>query len=108
MRQRLCLHCRARTPSRRPTDRRSSLTRTRPGANPYVSLGVIDSAIGVPIAGPLSYLAMTLVMLRITWQSWNTVPTARILAGNFDQNDAERTCEPPNLANGAIDAGITR
>jgi len=30
-------------------------------------------AIGAPIADPLIGLAITLVILRITWQSWNTV-----------------------------------
>src|SRR3954469_7579320 len=47
------------------------------GADAYVSLGVIASAvvvaIGVPIADPLIGLAITLVILRITWQSWQTV-----------------------------------
>ena len=30
-------------------------------------------AIGAPIADPLIGLAITLVILRITWQSWSTV-----------------------------------
>ena len=46
-------------------------------ADTYVSLAVIASAvvvaIGVPIADPLIGLAITLVILRITWQSWQTV-----------------------------------
>src|SRR5215213_3668394 len=46
-------------------------------ADSYVSLAVIASAavvaIGVPIADPLIGLAITLVILRITWQSWRTV-----------------------------------
>jgi cation diffusion facilitator family transporter len=46
-------------------------------ADAYVSLAVIGSAIvvalGVPVADPLIGLAITLVILRITWQSWNTV-----------------------------------
>jgi cation diffusion facilitator family transporter len=46
-------------------------------ADAYVSLAVIASAvvvaIGVPIADPLIGLAITLVILRITWQSWKTV-----------------------------------
>jgi cation diffusion facilitator family transporter len=46
-------------------------------ADAYVSLAVIASAavvaVGVPIADPLIGLAITLVILRITWQSWNTV-----------------------------------
>jgi cation diffusion facilitator family transporter len=46
-------------------------------ADAYVSLGVVASAavvaIGLPIADPLIGLAITLVILRITWQSWATV-----------------------------------
>ncbi len=46
-------------------------------ADAYVSLAVIVSAIvvalGAPIADPIIGLAITLVILRITWQSWQTV-----------------------------------
>ena len=46
-------------------------------ADAYVSLAVIASAavvaIGLPIADPLIGLAITAVILRITWQSWQTV-----------------------------------
>jgi cation diffusion facilitator family transporter len=46
-------------------------------ADAYVSLAVIASAavvaVGAPIADPLIGLAITLVILRISWQSWNTV-----------------------------------
>ena len=46
-------------------------------ADAYVSLAVIASAavvaLGVPIADPLIGLAITLIILRITWESWNTV-----------------------------------
>ena len=46
-------------------------------ADAYVSLAVIASAlvvaIGLPVADPLIGLAITLVILRITWQSWRTV-----------------------------------
>jgi cation diffusion facilitator family transporter len=46
-------------------------------ADAYVSLAVIASAIvvavGAPVADPLIGLAITLVILRITWQSWTTV-----------------------------------
>ena len=46
-------------------------------ADAYVSLAVIASAVvvalGAPIADPLIGLAITVVILRITWQSWNTV-----------------------------------
>jgi cation diffusion facilitator family transporter len=43
----------------------------------FVSLGVLLSAgavaLGVPIVDPLVGLAITLVILRITWESWRTV-----------------------------------
>ncbi len=46
-------------------------------ADAYVSLAVVASAamiaVGVPIADPLIGLAITLVILRITWASWRTV-----------------------------------
>jgi len=46
-------------------------------ADAYVSLAVIASAgavaVGAGIADPLIGLAITLVILRITWQSWQTV-----------------------------------
>jgi divalent metal cation (Fe/Co/Zn/Cd) transporter len=46
-------------------------------ADAYVSLAVIASAavvaIGVPTADPLIGLGITIVILRITWQSWRTV-----------------------------------
>lgn len=46
-------------------------------ADAYVSLAVIASAavvaIGLPIFDPLIGLAITAVILRITWQSWATV-----------------------------------
>jgi cation diffusion facilitator family transporter len=46
-------------------------------ADAYVSLAVIASAIivslGAPTADPIIGLAITLVILRITWQSWTTV-----------------------------------
>ena len=52
-------------------------------ADGYVSLSVIASAIvvalGAPIADPLIGLAMTAVILRITWQSWATVRRAQDL-----------------------------
>ena len=50
-------------------------------ADAYVSLSVIASAvavaIGIPSADPLIGLAVTTVILRITWQSWRTVRGAR-------------------------------
>src|ERR1700733_868166 len=46
-------------------------------ADAYVSLAVIASALvvalGVPVADPLIGIGITLVILRITWQSWATV-----------------------------------
>ncbi len=46
----------------------------------FVSLGVVASAIvvsaGVPIADPLIGLALTLVILKITWDSWRTIQAA--------------------------------
>jgi cation diffusion facilitator family transporter len=46
-------------------------------ADAYVSLAVVASAAvvwaGAPIADPLIGLAITVVILRITWQSWKTV-----------------------------------
>lgn len=48
----------------------------------FVSLGVIASAIvvglGVEIADPIIGLLITLVILRITWDSWKTVRAAEI------------------------------
>jgi divalent metal cation (Fe/Co/Zn/Cd) transporter len=45
----------------------------------FVSLGVVASAIvvslGAEIGDPIIGLAITLVILRITWQSWQTVST---------------------------------
>jgi cation diffusion facilitator family transporter len=46
-------------------------------ADAYVSLAVVASAIvvalGAPVADPLIGLAITALILRITWQSWATV-----------------------------------
>jgi cation diffusion facilitator family transporter len=46
-------------------------------ADAYVSLAVIASALvvalGTPIADPLIGLTITLVILRITWHSWQTI-----------------------------------
>lgn len=45
----------------------------------FVSLGVLASAVfvalGAPLADPIIGLVITLVILRITWQSWRTVST---------------------------------
>jgi cation diffusion facilitator family transporter len=46
-------------------------------ADAYVSLGVVASAavvgLGLDVADPLIGLAITLLILRITWHSWRTV-----------------------------------
>ncbi len=46
-------------------------------ADAYVSLAVVASAvvvaIGLPVADPLIGLGITVVILRITWESWQTV-----------------------------------
>jgi cation diffusion facilitator family transporter len=51
----------------------------------FVSLGVIASAavvaLGVPVADPVIGLVITLVILHITWESWNTVRAAVPVAG---------------------------
>jgi cation diffusion facilitator family transporter len=48
----------------------------------FVSLGVIASAavvaLGFPIADPLIGLALTVVILKITWDSWRTVRHASL------------------------------
>lgn len=48
----------------------------------FVSLGVLASAavvaLGLKIADPVIGLLITIVILRITWQSWNTVRNAEI------------------------------
>jgi cation diffusion facilitator family transporter len=47
----------------------------------FVSLGVVASAIGVAlganIADPVIGLAITLVIIKITWDSWRTVSTTQ-------------------------------
>jgi divalent metal cation (Fe/Co/Zn/Cd) transporter len=46
----------------------------------FVSLGVVVSAglvaLGAPRGDPVVGLVITLVILRITWQSWRTVTRA--------------------------------
>ena len=58
----------------------------------FVSLGVVASAIvvalGAQIADPIIGLTITLVILKITWDSWNTVRKATIdLEHVGDEND---------------------
>jgi len=54
-------------------------------ADAYVSLGVAVSAgaiaLGLEIADPLIGLAITAVIVRVTWQSWRTVRTPESPAG---------------------------
>jgi cation diffusion facilitator family transporter len=54
----------------------------------YVSLSVIASAVvvalGIPIADPLIGLTITVVILKITWDSWHTVRKAEIDLEHID------------------------
>ena len=51
-------------------------------ADAYVSLAVVASAavvaLGLPVADPLIGLAITALILRITWQSWRTVSAGTV------------------------------
>jgi cation diffusion facilitator family transporter len=66
----------------------------------FVSLGVVASAIvvalGAQIADPIIGLTITLVILRITWDSWNTVRKATI-----DLEHVGDETDDPELADGA-------
>ena len=61
----------------------------------FVSLGVVASAIvvalGAQVGDPIIGLAITVVILKITWDSWNTVRKAKIDLGHIDdeQHDHE-------------------
>jgi cation diffusion facilitator family transporter len=54
----------------------------------FVSLGVVASAIlvalGAEVADPIIGLTMTLIILRITWESWHTVRRAKIDLDHID------------------------
>lgn len=54
-------------------------------ADAYVSLAVVASALavalGLTVADPLIGLGITLVILKITWDSWRTVHAGRALEG---------------------------
>ena len=56
----------------------------------FVSLGVVASAIvvalGAQIADPIIGLAITLVILKITWDSWHTVRHAEIDLDHIDDD----------------------
>ena len=57
----------------------------------FVSLGVVISAtlvaLGAQIADPVVGLVITLVILRITWESWHTVRTAEIDLEHFEEHE---------------------
>ena len=57
----------------------------------FVSLGVVASAIvvalGAPIGDPIIGLAITVVILKITWDSWKTVRAATIDLEHVDDNE---------------------
>ncbi len=57
----------------------------------FVSLGVIASAavvaLGLQIGDPMIGLIITLVILRITWDSWHTVRSAEIELDHFEHRD---------------------
>ncbi len=54
----------------------------------FVSLGVVASAVvvalGAQLADPVIGLVITLVILEITWDSWNTVRLAEIDLEHID------------------------
>jgi cation diffusion facilitator family transporter len=56
----------------------------------FVSLGVVASAavvaLGAQVADPIIGLAITLVILKITWDSWNTVRIAEIDLEHIDHH----------------------
>jgi cation diffusion facilitator family transporter len=56
----------------------------------FVSLGVLASAavvaLGLNIADPIIGLVITLVILRITWESWHTVRNAEIDLEHIDDD----------------------
>jgi cation diffusion facilitator family transporter len=56
----------------------------------FVSLGVLASAavvaLGLTIADPVIGLVITLVILRITWESWHTVRNAEIDLEHIDDH----------------------
>jgi cation diffusion facilitator family transporter len=57
----------------------------------FVSLGVIASAavvaLGLQTADPIIGLVITLVIFRITWESWHTVRSAEIDVEHFASRD---------------------
>jgi cation diffusion facilitator family transporter len=69
-----------------------------------VSAGVILSAIavalGAPIADPIVGLVITALILRITWESWNTV------RGRGHHDLDERAMTPPTASSERIHPGV--
>jgi divalent metal cation (Fe/Co/Zn/Cd) transporter len=57
----------------------------------FVSLGVVASALlvalGAQIADPIIGLTITIVILKITWDSWQTVRNAEIDLDHIDEDD---------------------
>ena len=60
----------------------------------FLSLGVVASAIvvglGAPVADPIIGLVITVVILKITWDSWHTVRSAKIDLDYVEDTDSER------------------
>lgn len=60
----------------------------------FVSLGVVASAtvvaLGAQIADPIIGLTITLIILKITWDSWKTVRTAKIDLEHIGDEDDYR------------------
>jgi len=58
----------------------------------FVSLGVVAGAIfvalGAQIADPIVGLAITLMILNITWDSWHTVRHAEIDLDHIEETDS--------------------
>jgi Co/Zn/Cd efflux system component len=53
-----------------------------------VALSALLVAIGAPVADPILGLVITALILRITWQSWNTVAGAHTAAGSAESDRA--------------------
>ncbi len=57
----------------------------------FVSLGVLISALlvalGAQIADPIIGLAITIVILKITWDSWHAVRNAEIDLDHIEEDD---------------------
>ncbi len=60
----------------------------------FVSLGVVASALlvalGLQIADPIIGLAITVAILKITWDSWHTVRNVEIDIDHIDESHARR------------------